>query len=245
MAEESGSAPARGRGRPARFSREQIIEAAVALVYADPGTPLTIKRVSEAVGSAPMALYRYFPDRDDLLHAVADRIATDMTFRPPQGATWQDKLREWMLTSLEHLCPYPQLLPYIASTRQPAWLPSFIMLTDLLSPLELNDDDMALAISLVGTTVVGQAILATQRAPADEMAPVMRQALRDAAPEHRARVEPVIDRLPQAMERLYPLVIDNTIAALEALGGKTAVRRRGSAPQRVPLAPIFTSAGTR
>ncbi|WTW99560.1 TetR/AcrR family transcriptional regulator [Streptomycetaceae bacterium NBC_01309] len=249
MAEGSDGGAARGRGRPARFSREQIIEAAVALVYADPGTPLTIKRVAEAVGSAPMALYRYFPDRDDLLHAVADRVATDIEYDPPKGATWQDKVRAWMVMSMEHLCPYPQLLPYIASTRQPAWLPSFILLTDLLSPLDLDDEDMALAISLVGTTVVGQAILATQRAPADEMAPVMREALRDAAPEHRARVEPVIDRLPEAMERLYGLVIDNTIAALEELGGVTDARGEGQGqgrarrPPRAPLAPLFTSAG--
>ncbi|MEU8139320.1 TetR/AcrR family transcriptional regulator [Streptodolium elevatio] len=247
MTEGADGTATRGRGRPARFSREQIIEAAVALVYADPGAPLTIKRVAEAVGSAPMALYRYFPDRDDLLHAVADRVATDMHFDPPEGATWQDKLRAWMLTSMEHLRPYPQLLPYIASTRQPAWLPSFIMLTSLLSPLGLDDEDMALAISLVGTTIVGQAILATQRAPADEMAPVMREALRDAAPEHRARVEPVIDRLPEAMERLYGLVIDNTIVALEGLGGVADATTGGAGrerrPKPAPLAPLFTSAG--
>src|SRR5260221_8286544 len=59
--------PHRGRGRPSRLSREQIIVAAAELVAREPGTSLTIKRVAEAVGAAPMALYRYFPDRDDLL----------------------------------------------------------------------------------------------------------------------------------------------------------------------------------
>lgn len=224
MAQHPEDAPSRGRGRPARLSRDQIVDAAVALVYRDPAAPLTVKRVSEAAGSAPMALYRYFPDRDDLLHAVADRVAADMTFDPPKGATWQEQLRTWMRVSMEHLRPYPQLLPYIASTRQPAWLPSFVMLTDVLGPLRLDDDDVALAIALVGTTIVGHAVLTAQRTPTDEMAPIMRQALEDAAPEHRVRVEPVIDQLPAAMDRLYDQVIDNTIAAVEAMSERTGAR---------------------
>ncbi|MFC7564502.1 TetR/AcrR family transcriptional regulator [Actinomadura namibiensis] len=62
------------------MSRDEIIDAAVALVYEDPRRPLTIKRVAAAVESAPMALYRYFPDRDDLLQAVADRVVAGMRF---------------------------------------------------------------------------------------------------------------------------------------------------------------------
>jgi AcrR family transcriptional regulator len=244
MAQHAGGAPTRGRGRPPRLSRDQIVEAAVALAYDEPAAPLTIKRVSAAVHSAPMALYRYFPDRDDLLHAVADRVANDMRFDPPKGATWQDKLRAWMLSSLEHLRPYPQLLPYIASTRQPSWLPSFIMLTDVLSPLDLNDEDMALAIALIGTTVVGQSILAAQRTPVDEMVPLMRQALTGADADDRARVEPVLTQLPGAFDRLYDVVIDNTVTALESLSGHTPTRGRRKAIRKTPLAPIFSSAGT-
>ncbi|MDI2129408.1 TetR/AcrR family transcriptional regulator [Yinghuangia seranimata] len=242
MTQETGGA--RGRGRPARLSRDQIIDGAVALVYDDPATPLTIKRVSEAVNSAPMALYRYFPDRDDLLHAVADRVAADMRFDKPAGATWQEQLREWMLLSLEHLRPYPQLLPYIASTRKPAWLPSFVLLTEILQPLGLSDEDTALAVTLVGTTIVGHATLAAQRAPVDEMLPTLREALRAEEPDARERVGPVLDQLPNAFARLYDVVIDNTITAIEALGGKAPARGRHpkSPGRKTPLAPIFTNA---
>lgn len=245
-------APARGRGRPPRLSREQIMDAAVALVYAGPAVPLTVKRVAEAVGSAPMALYRYFPDRDDLLHAVADRIAADMHYDPPEGSTWQDKLRAWMLASMEHLRPYPQLLPYIASTRQPAWLPSFVMLTEVLAPLGLDDEDLALAVALIGTTVVGQANLAARRTPADEMVDIMQEALSAAGAGHRARVGAVLTRLPQAFERLYAVVIDTTIAAVEELAG---VEARATGPAKPlfapltplsaesPLSPLFSSPG--
>jgi TetR/AcrR family transcriptional regulator, tetracycline repressor protein len=242
MTQASPGAPARGRGRPARLSRDQIVDAAVALVYEDPQTPLTIKRVSVAVDSAPMALYRYFPDRDDLLQAVADRVVAGMRFDKPAGATWQEQLRGWMLLSMEHLRPYPQLLPYIASPRKANWLPSFALLTEVLQPLSLSHEDMALAITFIGTTIVGHATLAAQRAPAGEVYSILRDALREDSADDRARVAPVLDQLPRAYERLYDMVIDSTIVAVESLSGTSP--GSGHAAKRslkAPLAPIFRS----
>ena len=58
--------PAPRRGRPPRASREQIVDAAVALLRESPDEPLTMARVAKAVGLTPMALYRHFKDRDEL-----------------------------------------------------------------------------------------------------------------------------------------------------------------------------------
>ncbi|MFI6583024.1 TetR/AcrR family transcriptional regulator [Embleya sp. NPDC050493] len=243
MVQSSTDAPSRGRGRPARLSRGQIVDAAVGLVYQDPSEPLTVKRVAEAAGSAPMALYRYFPDRDDLLFAVADRVASDMEFDRPAGSTWQEELRNWMWMSLEYLRPYTQLLPYIASTRQPAWLPAFVLLTEILEPLELGDEDLALAVALVSTTIVGQATLAARRVPAPEMVSAMRDALEAADPADRARVGPVLEQLPGAFERLYDRVIDATLAALASMGEGTEPAAPATPPRKraVPTAPLFSN----
>ncbi len=72
----------RGRGRPPRLSRERIVEGAVEVLLAEPAVSLTIKRVADAVGAAPMALYRYFPDRDALLQATADHVLEAMERAP-------------------------------------------------------------------------------------------------------------------------------------------------------------------
>ncbi|NUU21426.1 MAG: TetR/AcrR family transcriptional regulator [Streptomycetaceae bacterium] len=207
----------RGRGRPPRLSREQIVEAAAELARSDPAEPLTIKRVSEAVGSAPMALYRYFPDRDDLLHAVADRIMAEMPFVAPHGASWQEELRAWMEHSRATLVPFPQLVPYMASTHKPAWLPSFAILGTMLAPLRLSDEDLALAITLIGTTVVGHALLEARRRPVEETRLSLRAALADLAEEDRDRIGGVLDRLPGAYDRIYDVLIDRTIATIEEL----------------------------
>ncbi|WP_436775964.1 TetR/AcrR family transcriptional regulator [Yinghuangia sp. YIM S09857] len=217
MAQGPTTGPARPRGRPARLSRERIVEAAVGLVYADPAEPLTLRRVAKAVDSAPMALYRYFPDRDDLAYAVADRVMAHMRFTPSEGASWQAQLREWMRSSLDHLRPYPHLLPFVASLREPAWLPSIVELTDVLGPLDLTDAEAALAVALIGATVVGQATLAARRPPAVGSATVMRGDPQRAPTEAGARLAAVLDNLPSALDHLFDLVVEVTVEAVEGI----------------------------
>jgi len=222
MTQVAGEATRRGRGRPPKFSREGIIDAAMALAASDPAAPLTVKRVSEAIGSAPMALYRYFPDRDDLLQAVADRIMAELRIDAPRGGPWQDRLRAWMTQSREWLVPYPQLLPYMAGTQEPAWLASFVVLGHMLRPLSLSDEDLALAVALVGSTVVGHALLETRRRSLADALPGLRAGLTDRSTEDRALVAPVLEALPAAYDRLYDVVVIRTIDSITALAASPA-----------------------
>src|SRR3954470_2815141 len=96
MAPKSGETARRGRGRPPRLSHDQIVEAAVELLEREPDVTLTIKRVAEAAGSAPMALYRYFPAREALLRARADKVLAALQPSRPADGTWQDQVRAWM-----------------------------------------------------------------------------------------------------------------------------------------------------
>ncbi|NUU25208.1 MAG: helix-turn-helix transcriptional regulator [Streptomycetaceae bacterium] len=222
MSQGADGGAKRGRGRPAKLSQERIVDVAVRLARSDPARPLTIRRVTEAAGSAPMALYRYFPDRDDLLRAVADRILADIPLESPHGASWQEELRAWMEHSRAALVPYPQLVQYVADTRQSAWLPSFPVLRQMLSPLRLADEDLALAVVIVGTTVVGYACVEARRRPVEDTQHDLRSAVADLPPAAGARALSIVECLPGAMDRLYGVVIDQTIAAVAGLG-----RRRG------------------
>lgn len=218
MTPKAPPAPARrGRGRPPRLSRDRILDAAVALVHEDPAQPLTIRRVAKAVDSATMALYRYFPDRDALLHAVADRVTSDVAFPRLPDAAWQDELRRWMSTHLETVRPHLQLMPYLASTRRSAWLPTFLLLTEILRPLALGDEDLATAIALISTTIVGLATLATQEAAAREDLPLLRNALVQASPDEHDRVGTTLDHLLRGARDLHATVISHTIHTIEAM----------------------------
>ena len=84
------------RGRPPRFSREQIVEAVADMLLADPAGPLTIARAADAVGAKPMSLYRHFADRDDLVAAVTAHVFADTRPALDDGRRWQERISTWM-----------------------------------------------------------------------------------------------------------------------------------------------------
>src|SRR2546423_9094955 len=90
------TAAAARRGRPPKFSRDQIVEAVAAMLLADPTTPLTIARAAEAVGAKPMSLYRHFADRDDLVAAVAQRLFAETRQPLAADARWQEEVASWL-----------------------------------------------------------------------------------------------------------------------------------------------------
>jgi TetR/AcrR family tetracycline transcriptional repressor len=210
-------AAAPARGRPARLSCEQIIDAAVAAVAQDPTASLTIKSVADAVGAAPMALYRYFEDREALLQAAADRVLASTQEFPLPGNGWEEQTAEWMRGSQERLRRYPALLPYMAATQRPAWLTTLHQLATILAPARLRPEDLALAITLIGSTVVGHAMYQTRRRPVDEMVAAMNTELAGLPAAEQAVVAPILPHMTPAQTRLHEVVIEQTIATIRAL----------------------------
>ena len=102
----AGGKPARraaSPGRPARLSREMILEKSVALLAEHSIEGFTLARVADALDTVSMALYNYFPSREALLNAVADHICKQ--FRMPKakaGQSWQDTLRAWLWAVKKH-----------------------------------------------------------------------------------------------------------------------------------------------
>lgn len=58
-----------------RVRREQIAQAAVALIARDGLRKLSVGAVARRVGVVPSALYRHFKSKDDILQAVLDLLA--------------------------------------------------------------------------------------------------------------------------------------------------------------------------
>lgn len=67
--------PSRSRGRPARWSREALLDAAEAVLAREGVDALTMRRVAKEAGCSTMALYRHLRDRDELLVLLLDRAA--------------------------------------------------------------------------------------------------------------------------------------------------------------------------
>lgn len=70
----SGAPSPRPPGRPARLSREQIVDRAAALVRERGVEALTMRAMADALDATPMAIYHHVSGRDELVHLVVDRV---------------------------------------------------------------------------------------------------------------------------------------------------------------------------
>ena len=76
-----------------RLSRERVLLAAVA--RADEGglEAVTMRRLAEGLGVAPMALYRHVANRDDLIDGLVDVVFGEIDV-PPSGVYWKTGMRQ-------------------------------------------------------------------------------------------------------------------------------------------------------
>jgi AcrR family transcriptional regulator len=118
VSEPGGSG--RGPGRPARLTRELVLDAAEELLDREGAGAVTIRAVAEALGVSPMALYRHVGDKDDLLLALVDRLAQRLP-RP----TLPDDPRERLLVLW--------VLLYEALAEH-SWLPEVLARRRLMAP---------------------------------------------------------------------------------------------------------------
>jgi AcrR family transcriptional regulator len=114
----SDSAPA--RGRPARLSRDALVDAAEAIVAGEGIDALTMRRLADELGSSPMALYRHVRDKDELLLLLLERRAAEL----PQPKLPKDP-RERLVALF--------VLLYDGLSRSP-WIVEVLAKGDLVAP---------------------------------------------------------------------------------------------------------------
>jgi AcrR family transcriptional regulator len=202
------------RGRTPRLTRQLIVEATAELLRDDPGVAPTMARVARAVGASPMALYRHFSDRDDLLLAVARHVLSNQAARLPADASWQDELRAWMRENYRQARAYPQLLQHALSGDATVWLGDAAVLVAILEHAGVPASALPAALSWTATTTLGHCLVAAA-SPPELPARRLYAALAELPDADAARLEPVILALPRSPDAAFELAIDATIVSLE------------------------------
>ena len=77
---------------PARLGRDRIVRAAVELADAEGFDGLSMRRLAEELGAAPMALYRHVANKDDLLDGMIDVVFGELGV--PATGSWRAAMRE-------------------------------------------------------------------------------------------------------------------------------------------------------
>jgi AcrR family transcriptional regulator len=111
----TAAAPATGR-RPA-LTRDQILTAAVAIIDDEGVEALTMRRLGQALGRDPMAIYRHAADKDALLDGIVEHVAAELiTPREPDSngdGNWEAELRRTAHTFRRVALAHPHVVPLL------------------------------------------------------------------------------------------------------------------------------------
>jgi len=75
------------------LNRERILLAAIKLADDTEISKLTMRSLAKAFGVTPMSLYRYYPNKDALLHQMLDEVFNKI-YRPVVGNPWRKEMFE-------------------------------------------------------------------------------------------------------------------------------------------------------
>lgn len=204
MSETKPDAPAsRAKGgRPPRLSSAQVVAEARRIGARDGIEQLSMRRLADALGVRPNALYTYFPDKGAIVDAVLDDLLGDV--EPPSARTsWRAGLVSVMSSYRRVLLTQPGLIPVTVS--RPMIGPNAMRLReDMLSLLRrgaLDDGDAVHAFLALFAYTTGFVAFEAAREPSEHDA------------EHRDRVR-----------RLYTSLPDDEFASTRALADRLATR---------------------
>lgn len=98
---------------------DRIVQAARALLEGEGAAAVSMRRVGDAVGITPMAIYRHFPDRDALLGRISDdafaEIAQQWAAYARKGTPVQQLLAV-LRNYLDYALAHPHVFDYVFST---------------------------------------------------------------------------------------------------------------------------------
>jgi AcrR family transcriptional regulator len=105
----------RAQGVRAGLSRQQVLDAAIAISDSEGIERLTMRRLANALGVEAMTLYHYFPGKDALLDGIVASVFGGGIEAALGGGLWTDALLEYAVRLRANLLRHPGVLPFALS----------------------------------------------------------------------------------------------------------------------------------
>jgi AcrR family transcriptional regulator len=210
-----------------RLDRDQLVSSALAIADTEGLDAVTIRRLAQEHDVTPMALYRHFSDKDDLLAAIADRLLADVAVPEPTDERWDHQLEALLVAFVAALRPHPAVAG-LTLTRILITEPGLALAERLLELLAGSGGPPEVAAEIGRQTVFGLVALVANQPGADEFIdPVAREdrlrvkraALGALPPRRYPRITAVADTLvcPVDMDRYYQLGVDHAVAGIRGV----------------------------
>jgi AcrR family transcriptional regulator len=153
-------------GRPPRLTSTKVVGAARRIAAQQGVETLTMRRLADALGVMPNALYTYFRDKAAILDAVLDDLLGDVE-RPRGRSDWRNALTALMGSYRRLLHTQPGLIALTVS--RPMYGPNALRLREdmltLLRQGDLDDADAVTAFLALFAYTTGFVAFETARAP--------------------------------------------------------------------------------
>jgi len=209
------------RGRPAHLSREQVLDAALELLEHEGPERVTMARVAEVVGAAPMSLYTHVANRDDLLRGVLLTALGRLRIEVDRSATYQDRYRAWADAVRAHMLKNGHTIKILGLTGFPsaAFMRIALPVLHLLEDEGLRGAELADAVRWLAREVIGTVLLEILAGPTDwpdDEAALAVRLLSELPPGDREVLAGLIPHLAgHDHDRTFAFVVERTLVSLE------------------------------
>jgi len=214
----------------ARLTRARIVDAGLALLAERGADGLNMRALADALGTAPMSLYRHVRSKDDLLKAIVAMVLERHDFELPARGPWTERVATWMHALRAQLLRSPAVVSVLMQHGHyaPALLRATNVLLQLLREAGFDGPDAVRASREIMWSTLGF-VSAEIRGPTFSPS-FYAQALHERADGEAHDVSEVAAHMPYLLTRdlddVFAAIVRHLLAGLAADVAAPARRRR-------------------
>jgi AcrR family transcriptional regulator len=213
-----------------RLDPEKVVDSALAIADDEGTAAVTFRRLAAQHDVTPMALYRHFKDKDDLLAALGDHLLADVVLPEPTDERWDQQLQKVLTAFVTALRGHPRLADLTLS-RILVSEPGLVMAERTLQLLveggfsvddaaEVGRQSICSLIALVTTDPMAREV--SEPIAREDSLRRKRASLAALPPRNYPLIAASADTLicPPSTDRYYALGIDMTVAGIRGVLNK-------------------------
>jgi AcrR family transcriptional regulator len=113
-----------------RLTRARLVETGLALLAEHGADGLSMRALADALGTAPMSLYRHVRSKDDLLRGIVAAVLARHEFDVPRRGPWTKRAEAWMHGLRRQLVRSPAVVSILM--RDGHYAPALLRATNTL-----------------------------------------------------------------------------------------------------------------